>query len=192
MNKAEKIRRALLKYPKASVELIMVKCGCSKQDIYNIRYKMKKQNKANGYAPLEMIEGVEVGRLTLTKNKEGTYRWVRNDVLEEGKEQGWLTEVEEEAEVGGFPPASSKQEGEPVGVGLHFDTTSEVKEEVNHPPHYTVGGIEVIDFIEAKQLNFNLGNVVKYLSRAGEKDSDPLQDLQKARWYLNREIARVE
>ena len=158
MNKAEKIRRALLKYPKASVELIMVKCGCSKQDIYNIRYKMKKQNKANGYAPLEMIEGVEVGGLTLTKNKEDTYRWVRNDSLEEAKEQGFTTEA---------------------------------KEEVNHPPHYTVGGVETIDFIEAKQLNFNLGNVVKYLSRAGEK-VDALQDLQKARWYLNREIARVE
>ena len=69
--------------------------------------------------------------------------------------------------------------------------TTEAKEEVNHPPHYTVGGVETIDFIEAKQLNFNLGNVVKYLSRAGEK-VDALQDLQKARWYLNREIARVE
>ena len=68
----------------------------------------------------------------------------------------------------------------------------EVKEDiVNHPPHYTVGGIEVIDFIEAKGLGYNLGNVVKYVSRAGSKD-DALQDLQKARWYLNREIGRME
>jgi hypothetical protein len=60
---------------------------------------------------------------------------------------------------------------------------------VNHPPHYRVGGVETIDFIEAKDLNYRLGNVVKYVSRAGKKDSDPVQDLEKAAWYLQREIA---
>ena len=60
---------------------------------------------------------------------------------------------------------------------------------VNHPPHYRAGGIETIDFIEAKDLNYRLGNVVKYVSRAGKKDTDPLEDLKKARWYLDREIA---
>jgi len=59
---------------------------------------------------------------------------------------------------------------------------------VNHPPHYRDGGIEVIDFIEAKDLNFRLANVVKYVSRAGKKNSDPVQDLEKAAWYLKREI----
>ncbi len=59
---------------------------------------------------------------------------------------------------------------------------------VNHPPHYKAGGIEVIDFIEAKDLNFRLGNAVKYISRAGKKASDPVQDLEKALWYLKREI----
>jgi len=59
---------------------------------------------------------------------------------------------------------------------------------VNHPPHYKTGGIETIDFIEAKDLNYRLGNVVKYVSRAGRKDSDPVQDLEKAAWYLTREI----
>jgi hypothetical protein len=59
---------------------------------------------------------------------------------------------------------------------------------VNHPPHYKAGGIETIDFIEAKDLNYRLGNVVKYVSRAGKKDSDPIEDLEKAAWYLNREI----
>lgn len=59
---------------------------------------------------------------------------------------------------------------------------------VNHPPHYKSGGIETIDFIEAKDLNFRLGNVVKYVVRAGKKASDPLIDLKKARWYLDREI----
>ena len=59
---------------------------------------------------------------------------------------------------------------------------------VNHPAHYKSGGIETIDFIEAKDLNYRLGNVVKYVSRAGKK-GDPIQDLEKAAWYLQREIA---
>ena len=59
---------------------------------------------------------------------------------------------------------------------------------VNHPPHYKSGGIETIDFIEAKDLNYRLGNVVKYVSRAGKKNTDPVQDLEKAAWYLQREI----
>jgi hypothetical protein len=59
---------------------------------------------------------------------------------------------------------------------------------VNHPEHYTSGGIETIDFIEAKDLNYRLGNVIKYVSRA-EKKGDPLRDLRKALWYLQREIA---
>jgi len=60
---------------------------------------------------------------------------------------------------------------------------------VNSPTHYKDGGIETIDFIEAKQLNYRLGNVVKYVSRAGKKD-DAIQDLEKARWYLDREISK--
>jgi hypothetical protein len=64
-----------------------------------------------------------------------------------------------------------------------------VPDPVNHPPHYKAGGIETIDFIEAKDLNYRLGNVVKYISRAGKKiGSDPIKDLEKAMWYLQREI----
>jgi hypothetical protein len=58
---------------------------------------------------------------------------------------------------------------------------------VNHPPHYKAGGIETIDFIEAKSLNYNLGNVIKYITRADLK-GNKLEDLQKAQWYLNREV----
>lgn len=62
---------------------------------------------------------------------------------------------------------------------------------VNHPSHYTDGNIEVIDYIEDKQLGFHLGNVVKYISRAGKK-GDTLEDLKKAQWYLNRYIKKLE
>jgi len=77
----------------------------------------------------------------------------------------------------------TKTDDAPRIVAEHFG----VADPVNHPEHYKVGGIETIDFIEAKSLSYNLGNVVKYLTRADHK-GNKLQDLQKAQWYLNREI----
>ena len=68
---------------------------------------------------------------------------------------------------------------------------------VNEPPHYKDGGIETIDYIEAKGLNYHLGNVVKYVSRAGKKGqlmrpkdrvASAIVDLEKAKWYLEREL----
>jgi len=64
------------------------------------------------------------------------------------------------------------------------------EDKVNSPSHYKVGGIETIDFIEAKQLDYHLGNVVKYISRADHKD-DKLENLKKAQWYLNRAVANL-
>lgn len=61
--------------------------------------------------------------------------------------------------------------------------------EVSHPSHYNQGKIEVIEFIEDQGLNFSRGNAVKYIARAGKKDKlKELQDLQKAKWYIEREI----
>ena len=68
----------------------------------------------------------------------------------------------------------------------------ECRGSVDHPDYYKRGGIEAIDAIEAWGLGFNLGNVVKYIARAGHKTADSLQDLQKAAWYLDREIKRRE
>lgn len=73
-------------------------------------------------------------------------------------------------------------------LNLNKDLTGADRHDpVEHPSHYCDGGIETIDFIEAKGLPYHLGNAVKYISRAGKKD-DELQDLRKARWYLNRYI----
>lgn len=66
-----------------------------------------------------------------------------------------------------------------------FGATQAPVDPVNHPPHYKHGGIETIDIIEAKGLGFHLGNAVKYILRAGHKD-DARQDIEKARWYLDR------
>lgn len=64
----------------------------------------------------------------------------------------------------------------------------ERREAVNHPSYYKTGGIEAIDVIEAWNLDFCLGNTIKYISRAGRKSDKVLEDLEKAAWYLNREI----
>lgn len=63
---------------------------------------------------------------------------------------------------------------------------------INHPSHYTDGTIEVWDYIKDKNLNYFLGNAIKYISRAGKKEKDKyIQDLEKAIAYLNKEISNV-
>ncbi len=68
-----------------------------------------------------------------------------------------------------------------------MNTLSELKEQVNHPTYYNRGTIEVSDFIVQHKLDFLIGNVVKYICRAGFKDNE-LKDLMKSRWYLNKAI----
>jgi hypothetical protein len=99
----------------------------------------------------------------------------------------------------------TKQEPVAVGVSVGAQETKEQTiisspppktktkkaDPVNHPDHYTKGGIETIDFIEAKELGYNLGNVIKYVTRADHKGKK-LEDLKKAAWYLAREIANLE
>lgn len=69
----------------------------------------------------------------------------------------------------------------------------DTRDAVNHPRHYTGGwsnGAEVIDIVE--NLNFNRGNAVKYVARAGRKDATKtVEDLKKARWYIDRELKRL-
>ena len=76
---------------------------------------------------------------------------------------------------------------------VHYNLNFKLKDAVNHPSHY--GGennpLEVINIIEHYDLNFNLGNVIKYCLRAGKKD-ELIQELKKAQWYINREIQRLE
>ena len=66
-------------------------------------------------------------------------------------------------------------------------------ERVVHPSHYNTGKIEVIEAINDWGLDFNLGNVVKYIARSGHKDGeDPLEALKKAQYYLDDTIDRIE
>lgn len=91
-------------------------------------------------------------------------------------------------------PCANEPDNPPADKHVDLQKVSEkVCDNVNHPSHYTSGQIEVIDFIEDKELGFHLGNAVKYISRAGRKNPDKtIEDLQKAVWYLNRQIERLE
>jgi hypothetical protein len=111
--------------------------------------------------------GDSVGGLTLTRkiSDDGNgyaYTWVRDELVASGE----------------------------VPVDSHEDPRVPQFDTVNHPAHYKVGGIETIDFIDAKQFGYNLGNVIKYVSRADHKDNK-VEDLKKAQWYLNREISKL-
>ena len=108
-------------------------------------------------------------RLGIVKGSDGVYKFKR--IYKTPLQRGTLNKV-------------------PSIVQEHFHITM-VEDPVNHPPHYKVGGIETIDFIESKELGYNLGNVVKYITRSDHK-GNKLQDLQKAQWYLNREIANTQ
>ena len=93
--------------------------------------------------------------------------------------------------------ANKKKANKPDIIKAHYGVIKKITEtlvaptpapdNVNHPAHYKVGGIETIDFIEAKKLNYNLGNVVKYITRSDLKGNRK-EDLQKALWYLKREL----
>ena len=77
-----------------------------------------------------------------------------------------------------------------MGDAPPFDNCEKTMKEKRD--YYESDGIEVFDVIEAFDLNFNLGNVIKYICRAGRKTFDPLPDLRKACTYLEREIERLE
>lgn len=91
----------------------------------------------------------------------------------------WLNEIRNNATI------------EESGPSLVQDALHLTNDPVNHPSHYTAGRIECIDFLEDQQLGYHAGNVVKYVVRHAHK-GNPLQDLQKARWYLDRLITQLE
>jgi len=85
---------------------------------------------------------------------------------------------------------ASSEDFSPQKLLAELEAAEKKLDLVNKPPHYTDGGVDTLNFIEAKDLNYRLGNVVKYVVRCGKKaNSDPVQDLEKAAFYLNREIA---
>lgn len=110
----------------------------------------------------------------------------------EVEEEAKMTTVDDSKKTEERQKEDSSKETVQVPTAKHMDKMygNIEHDAVNHPSHYTRGKIEVIDFIEDQQLPYHLGNVIKYIARAGYK-GDKLEDLKKARWYLDRYINEV-
>lgn len=160
-NKSEKIRKLLAK-------------GVDRKDI---------EKQLNASAQLVYSVAVKGGYLKKGKSrkaKKATFKSPRSKLIQ--------AVFQANREIEAIKAKPSKLIVQPMHLSKALKLVNGI-DVVNNPPHYKTGGIEVLDFIEAKDLNFRLGNVVKYVSRAGKKiNSDPVQDLEKARFYLEREI----
>ena len=143
----------------------------------NIGLNIKKYRKEKGLTQTELADKLGKTLRTVQKYESGEILPSINNVYEIAK----ALEVFSNDIIGG------------VAKGFNFFDVDieEEKEMINHPSHYNQGKYEAIDVIEDWKLNFNLGNTVKYISRAGHKDNI-IQDLKKSLWYLNREIERLE
>jgi transcriptional regulator with XRE-family HTH domain len=134
--------------------------------IYIIAENIKKHRKLKGYTQKQL--GEKIGKSDMTVRKyESAYIMPSDSCLDD------ICKALE------------------ISRGDILLNEKDKKEMVNHPSHYNMGKYEAIDVIEDWNLNFNLGNAVKYISRAGHKD-DIVQDLKKSLWYIEREIQRIE
>jgi hypothetical protein len=163
---AAKIRAYLRANPTATPKKVAEMFNTNAQHVSVIKYGMKKAGEKT--VPLRLKPKVSsgipmpkvgdvVGGLVYTKMSNGKFRWVAPKPI-----------VNPQIEI---PITMEEPKPDPV----------------NHPAHYKYGGIETIDFIEAKELGYNLGNVVKYITRSDHKGNRK-QDLEKALWYLKREL----
>lgn len=180
--KAQQIREYVAAHPNATPRQVAEAMGVNRQYVYTVIYKVKAKalrlpKKARAGAPLSR-KGKKLGRpRKVTEASENLKRLVDEyKQAKAAKKENWQT-----------LDLSTSNVSALKGVSHIVPLQGELFDAVNHPAHYKVGGIETIDFIEAKKLNYNIGNVVKYLTRADHKGNRK-QDLEKALWYLTREI----
>lgn len=163
-SKSQKIREYMEKNPDATTAEIAKACKVTNQHVYQVRSDMGKRITKSIEKHMDNINAM---------NRDLVYQ----------KRLG-RPKLRMQASFDREPPAP-----EPVSV-LRITTKEPKADPVNNPSHYNVGGMETIDFIEAKELGYHLGNVVKYVSRAKHKGTE-LEDLRKARWYLDRAISKL-
>jgi hypothetical protein len=182
---AAKIRAYLRNNPTATPKKVAEVCNTTAQHVSVIKYGMKKAGEETASlktrTPRPVPKKWETPHISTSNNsvekaieKEVTTDEYKNRMMELAYQAGKGRDR--------VHPITGKilmQGADPLPITMH--------DPVNHPAHYKVGGIETIDFIEAKRLNYNMGNAVKYITRADHKGSRK-QDLEKAIWYLKREI----
>jgi hypothetical protein len=159
LNKAEQVRAYQAKNPDASAIKVAKACNTNPTYVYAIRASDK-------------------GKAAKTPKQAMPFKEEAIRIFEQTKGRERMHPVTGKMLMQGMPMMEDKVTMEEPQA-----------DNVNHPAHYKTGGIETIDFIEAKNLSYHLGNVVKYIARADSKGNRE-EDLLKARWYLNREIAK--
>lgn len=166
--------------PPTGTKLEVRECeGCGEP----FEYFRKPQGRPRKYCPDCAIKFCHKSKKAV--EEEAKMTTVDSKEIEERQKEGTSKTEERHIE-------DSSKETVQVPTAEHMDKMcGNIKHDaVNHPSHYTRGKIEVIDFIEDQQLPYHLGNVIKYIARAGYK-GDKLEDLKKARWYLDRYINEV-
>ena len=180
MNKAAQVRAYQAKNPDASAIKVAKACNTNPTYVYAIRASDK------GKAAKTPKQQWKVTHITTSNEPAMPFKEEAERIYELTKGRQRMHPVTGKMLMQATPteePLFGRKGETPI-------TMQEPKaDNVNHPAHYKVGGIETIDFIEAKQLSYHLGNVVKYIARADSKGNRE-EDLLKARWYLNREIAK--
>ena len=182
VTQAERIRQFVAEHPFTKATTIAKKMGVDRQYVYTVMWNMKNKTKlAKKAKSLDKP-------ITLKEIKAATKR-IQDEL---SSEPNWKTIAFSSSDIPFYEDSVTDMTPNRMAelqIEM-FEPNERVEfkpDAVNHPAHYKVGGIETIDFIEAKKLNYNIGNVVKYLTRADHKGNRK-QDLEKALWYLNREI----
>ena len=163
-SKSQKVMKYVAKHPNAKASEIAKATGVDTAYVYTIISKAKK---AGGVKPIPLT-GI-------------TSKQARDLAFQISQGRGKMR---------GRPPMRMKTIAEFVSDTPIATRMKTAADSVNHPEHYKTGGIETIDFIEAKGLSYHLGNVVKYITRAEHKGNRK-EDLLKAQWYLNRAIEKL-
>lgn len=168
--KSAKVRSFIAANPNASAKYIAEQVNVPVQLVYNVQHKLRN--------PMPVSKPVSKPTVQEYMDKKAQ--------AEVDKYWNAVGEVQKAA-------LSPERIAELTAQAAKPKARMQSSDSVNRPAHYTDGGIETIDYIEAKGLGYHLGNAVKYISRAGKKGTNQgLEDLRKAQWYLARAIEKNE
>jgi len=189
MTDASRIRAYFAKNPDAKPADAVKALGVKPANVYVVRNKMKKGSEVIT-APTDRAKAWHEANQWFGENLKATARAI--EIHEELVASGIKADSDEYYNALDERLQTLKRAELAKKLGANTITLGAVQEPidmVNDPPHYKSGGIETIDFIESKELNYRLGNVIKYITRADRKGSRQ-EDLKKALWYLQREIEK--
>ena len=185
VTKAAQVRSYVAKNPKAKPAEVAEAIGVGLQYVYTVLWNAKKKAGVKKKKPTLTLR--ELMDTPKAKEAMAKHKQIMDDTI-----KGWKNISVSTSEIPLFEGTSNRLAElsiRPFPKEIQHRLVT--PDPVEHPAHYKVGGIETIDFIEAKKLNYNIGNVVKYLTRADYK-GNKLEDLRKAQWYLTREISTLK